>query len=469
MKFFKVTILSIIFTGLFTGLLYGQAAGESAGNAGLSAGKYAGKSAAWESRQASSSLSPLKLIEDSMLICGIDRASEDFLYAVERFKELEADFNEVYLEDESLTDEEKAELVLVFIHDNVLTSYSLNQSFIEKTLGSGLYNCVSASLLYVALAKSAGLDVRAQVTQDHCFVTFYSGAKKTDVETTNPYGFNPGVKKNISSSERHKSYVTVPKKYYSGRKEVSEKMLAALPARNLMSRYTDASRDDEAEELAIRRMEYLADSSDDEKADALNDYILCCRNHAVTLDRQKRSDEGLAILERVMDEYGARASLQKDYDDLYYNAMVTFYNSRDFEGGWDFIKKHSGGKYVSVDGFNKANDMMILGWNESFFDKVLNGKDNEFSDLSQKEKYLIAARAAEDGYKSNSSVRELKKYADVFYNNYAICVHNEFAAFANAGDYENARAVLEEGLKNFPGSSNLKKDLRNLEKALKGR
>ncbi|MBB5220024.1 hypothetical protein DYE49_09390 [Treponema rectale] len=402
------------------------------------------------------------LIEDSMTLCGVERDSSEFTAAIEDFELFTATLNETVTSDDSLSDEELAEIILTFVYDNVLRNYQLNQSFVDRAFSTGVYNCVSSSIIYAAFAKSAGLDVRAQVTKDHCFITLYTGTKKIDVETTNPYGFNPGVKKAVAKNANMTHYVTVPKRYYNGRKEVSTKMLASLPARNLMSSLTDRSMDEEAEELALRRMDYLSECSEAEKEEALNDYILCVRNHAVTLDRAGKPEQSLELLENLMDSYGVRRAISKDYDDFYYNAMARFYNNRDFEGGWAFIHRHDGGKYVSIEGFNKANDMMILGWNESFFDKILNSTEGKYAQMSQEERYLTAAKAAASAYKDNPSVRELKKYSDTFYRNYGVCVHNNFAELANAGKYEEARAVLELGLKNYPDSANLKRDLKSL-------
>lgn len=411
-------------------------------------------------------LLPHELIEDSMLLCGLEKSDENYLKALEKYKSLEKELNEVYLKDKNFSEKEKAEAVLTFMYEKVLYAYQINQSFIDKTFDSGIYNCVSSSIIYVALAKSAELDARAQLTKDHCFVTYYSSdlaLEKVDVETTNPYGFNPGVKKNISSSENSSRYVTVPKKYYSNRKEISLKHLATLPSRNLMSYYTESSKDIEAIELAERNMKYLEDSGKNEKEEALKDYILCTRNHAVSLNRKKLFDESLSVLEKLMDDYGKTSSLLKDYDDFFHNGLVFYFNERDFEGGKDFINRHKA-KYLSEQSFTKAESMMIAGSCELLFDQILNGKNNEYSLLSAKEKYLLAAQKALEFFNQYPYVKELKKYSDTFYNNYAVCVHNEFASYANNGDYEKAGEVLEEGLKNYPASNNLKKDLKSLER-----
>jgi hypothetical protein len=53
-----------------------------------------------------------------------------------------------------------------------------------------------------------------------------------------------------------------------------------------------------------------------------------------------------------------------------------------------------------------------------------------------------------------------------FYNNLIAILHNGFARYANAGDYETARAILIEGLKKFPEDRTLKKDLADIDKLI---
>ena len=89
------------------------------------------------------------------------------------------------------------------MYEKVIVAYKERQTRLNVMFADGSYNCVSSSLLYLALAKACGLDVRGQVTPNHAFCTLYvtdgsgGGKTKIDVETTNPYGFNPGVRRNV--------------------------------------------------------------------------------------------------------------------------------------------------------------------------------------------------------------------------------------------------------------------------------
>ena len=130
---------------------------------------------------------------------------------------------------------EFGEKILELMYENVLTKYDLLSTEIQVMLTAGKYNCVSASLLYLALATDCGLDARVQETEKHAFITLYlDDGQKIDVETTNPYGFNPGKKKELPQGNNSvsKKYVTVPKNYYSNRKEASKLKAISIIAKN---------------------------------------------------------------------------------------------------------------------------------------------------------------------------------------------------------------------------------------------
>ena len=61
---------------------------------------------------------------------------------------------------------------------------------------------------------------------------------------------------------------------------------------------------------------------------------------------------------------------------------------------------------------------------------------------------------------------KIKAMQNGFYNNLIATIHNNFAKLANAGNFESACTVLEEGLQKFPNDKSLKKDLADLQKII---
>ena len=91
-----------------------------------------------------------------------------------------------------------AERALTFLHRNLFTSYSVEQTRVDTALQTGVYNCVSSAVLYTIIARSVGLSVNGVRTADHAFCSILANGQQVDVETTNPWGFNPGAKKEFS-------------------------------------------------------------------------------------------------------------------------------------------------------------------------------------------------------------------------------------------------------------------------------
>ena len=93
-----------------------------------------------------------------------------------------------------------AERALTFLHKNLFTTYSVQQTRVDTALETGVYNCVSSAVLYLILARSVGLSVGGVRTADHAFCSVLVNGQQIDVETTNPFGFNPGAKKDFTDS-----------------------------------------------------------------------------------------------------------------------------------------------------------------------------------------------------------------------------------------------------------------------------
>ena len=157
-------------------------------------------------------LSGADILLFSILFEGEDLSGEEFEVFQEYYNDLLGKVRKGRTENEL----ENAELIMKVMYDNVLSNYSRRQTKLSVMFKTGNYNCVSSSLLFLALAKDCGLDARIQETSVHAFITVYTkDGQKFDVETTNPAGVNPGEKKMISqNSSGSKKYTIVPKTYY---------------------------------------------------------------------------------------------------------------------------------------------------------------------------------------------------------------------------------------------------------------
>ena len=62
---------------------------------------------------------------------------------------------------------ERAEAIHAFLHRRALKEYRADASHVAETLESGVYNCVSGSVLFVALAERQGLSAHAVQLPEH--------------------------------------------------------------------------------------------------------------------------------------------------------------------------------------------------------------------------------------------------------------------------------------------------------------
>ena len=125
---------------------------------------------------------------------------------------------------------EKGKKLLTFLHAGPMAKgYELKQSRLSTLLDTGKFNCVSSATLYNVLGRRLGLDVRAVVVPEHVFSVLYNGKKRTDVETTNPRGFNPSrVPLPTAQAKKRGGPVYIRESYPHDRREVGDLGLLAL-------------------------------------------------------------------------------------------------------------------------------------------------------------------------------------------------------------------------------------------------
>lgn len=437
----------------------------------------------------SSDIHSEELICAALLFSSCEENSRPFLDSLSVYKSLEAEVSsEAFLSQEEKV---RAESVLFLMYDKVLLRYRETASRADEMLLTGIYNCVSSSVLYYALASAARLRVSAQRTPEHsfCTVTFSDGTR-VDVETTNPMGFNPGKKKPAGGN----SYYVVPAKKYNGRHEISARQLAGLVARNLCSVSMNKNDYNTAVPLAAARMCFTESSQEEIPDDSRSDFFLVCSNYSVWLQRRREYENAVFWLERVFARWNGRAELRAQYDSAVFNSVAALCNSGKYSEADAFFALRA--EHVSPEIKQNAVTAIFLatvkGESDAMDDEraiqylsetlsamqAKNGANtkeyrqvqslleshwhSKITAVSKESGWLEATRVCAQAVNSLPSSAHLKTLHTQCLGNYDAQIHNEFARLANSGKTEEARAVLEKGLSEHPESKILSRDLKLL-------
>ena len=444
------------------------------------------------------SLSADEVFKLSLLFSECPLESDEGLRCLEQFARLK----EKVTADDFMRQEpeERGRAVLKLLYQDYLSSYDFNQTRTNVALQTGVYNCVSSALLYMAAAKAAGLEVRGQKTTEHAFCTVYvPGAKKGqlkkfDVETTNPYGFNPGSRETIENEDKIQGYYVVPKKYYANRQEVSDGVFVGLIAGNICSFCIEQNDYQKAVPLGAARYELVRAETSKAVNEVRRDFDVLASNYVNTdVDDAEVFSGYVDWFTGFIDRWGKTDFLQKNMDTALYNLLVLCLQQKDYTLAQTSFKKYK--PYVTQKQIATSQEILA----DIFFDSRLEGLSvqeqieiiNQAMALSQNQDEAFQNRAKlylenawlsilnecmniqeyEDGYKKSAQAlvglpqsSKIKKMQKSFYDNCIVIIHNKFAKIANAGDYDEARRILEEGLVKFPDDKTLKSDLTLLNK-----
>lgn len=379
----------------------------------------------------------------SILFEGEDLSAEDFEVFQEYYNDLLGKVRKGRTENEL----ENAELIMKVMYDNVLSNYSRRQTKLSVMFKTGNYNCVSSSLLFLALAKDCGLDARIQETSVHAFVTVYTkDGQKFDVETTNPAGVNPGEKKMISqNSSGSKKYTIVPKTYYSNRVEISDRKAVTLPAKNICAELSDKNEFEKGIPLAASVYEFVTK----EKAAVRKDYDAICANFAAYANQNRQYEAALKLLRAVMDHYGKSDLLVRNYNDIAYNAVAESCNINDFKNARNLLVSYN--YYLTEKTTQEIIDMIF----ES-------EKMEEIQDLMHQNKFLEAAKLADEALLRQSQNQQFKKAKSNSLYNHGVIVHNQVVPLLNNKEYKEALQILENALKDNPSNQMINDDIKKI-------
>ncbi len=127
------------------------------------------------------------LIEAALIASGVRDAAELADYT-ERYTTW---FNAVRpIVQKEGSEQRRAEALFEFMHRRILRGvYNARATEVTHPLDDGTYNCVSATVLYTALALDCGLNVRAVERPRHAMCILEASGEKLDIETTCPNWF----------------------------------------------------------------------------------------------------------------------------------------------------------------------------------------------------------------------------------------------------------------------------------------
>jgi hypothetical protein len=339
------------------------------------------------------------------------------------------------------------EALLSLAHERFLKRYVELESTLDAAVLDGRYNCVSSSVLYLLLAREAGLRPLGIVTTDHSFVALaLDDGRLIDVETTNRHGFDPGSKKEfLDSFGRTTGYAYVPPSDYKRRSQVSDRHLVGLIALN---RATLAERRADqlgALALAVDAHAYMDDET---SRQYLGDRA---HNVAATLLNAKRWDEALRFLGRVTEYYGPLA----DLDSLGMQARLALLADNVSALGRD----------EALAELERAYRAGVVSDSERV-EFILAIVSRAADELRRREGWLAAWTALAEAAGDYPAIAQLKGLAATARSNWVADTHNRFAAHFNARRYNEAEAVLKAGLAIAPEERLFIDDERALKSAL---
>lgn len=336
--------------------------------------------------------------------------------------------------------EERSDKILTFIYEKLLSKYDFYQTRVDLAMESGVYNCVSSAIIFMYFCKKAEIPVVAFECVRHALCAVFQDGKAVDVETTNPYGVNPGKKRGQNLSDGRTQYITVPAKDYSGRHQVDDRRVVAMVYCNRISQLQKKKQDAQTVGLAVDAYEVQGHS-----AVSRSELDICVGNASNILTKAEREGEAIAFLKKAEETFGPSQNWTKRIATNYYNLTL------------GKIKKDPLGEGLSSLEENKES---------------LSKKD--FDDLKEYA-YLTAAQAAANkrdwrgaiktalsGLAELPQSKRLAANKSVYEQNAAIDFHNEAADLFNSGDKAAALQKIKQGLEELPGNKILLNDLSKM-------
>ena len=439
------------------------------------------------------------LAEISLWASGADSSRLDRIHSLARSIQSSPEFPAL--------NRDRAEFILAYIHKNILKYYSIEQNSIDTVFFNGRYNCVSSAVLYLILCKSMGIDANGVMTRDHAFVTVVSDGESIDVETTNPYGFDPGSRREFHDQfGKLTGFAYVPARNYRERQTISPIELVSLILSNRISVLERANRFTEAVPLAADRAALLAGRTPAaargaEPAvsffeDPREVLLVRLLNYGASLLSAGREEDCLAWAALASPGYGDDERWQELMTAAVNNRITKYLRAGQRAEARAFLNARQAllnrANYDQLDAMlidsellDRVNKLSGAAEADSVIDAIAEARSKGSINASraselltyaiQKTAAILSAAPHRDwlaaiNYIENAIARfgpnrELEQSLRTYRSNRAADFHNRFAAAWNNNNRKEAVRILDEGLAEFPSDRQLLADRETVNKA----
>ena len=378
-------------------------------------------------------------------------------------------------------DRSKAEAILGLMYKKTLSRYSEFQTQIDTALVTGDYNCVSSAVIFYYLAKTAGLKVEGVETPNHAFCTVEIDGRKTDVETTNPYGFDPGSKKELAAQKAaQKAYVIVSQTKYQHRKPIDERRLLALVYENRIALLEKNGNYEQAVGL-------VADAWQLQNKTVPIEYMAkIFLNYALSLSASGNDAAGIAFIQKVSPIWGDYAGYQNYTASAVGKMVNALMKKNDYPGSFQLLSSYK--DRLDPQSYTKMNRGITVNYLHYTIDSLpldkslaklaasrysLDSADyeklatyaysREADRISKSGAWLEAVQVLDEGLKILPGQSKLLQQKKIYRENYAVEVHNRAVDAYNAKNFDGLKSLLQNGLTAIPESELLRNDLKMIE------
>jgi hypothetical protein len=413
-----------------------------------------------------------------------------------------------------VSDREKAEYILGFMHKNFLKSYSLTQTRVDTIFSNGRFNCVSSAVLYMILCTSAGIYTSGVITKEHAFITVHIGELDVDVETTNPYGFDPGSRKDYNDRfGRVTGFAYVPARNYRDRQTINQIELISVIMNNRIGELEKSNKFAESVPIAADRAALLTGNSLSARTsanspgaiftDPQKDLLDRLLNFGSALLRAGKEDDCLRWAETAFPLYPDDERWQEIILAAANNRLMKYTKAGKLEDARVFLagKKTllSQANYAALDSTlsdielaqidkelaQKINSIKTAAEGEAVINAINQARSN--SKVSEKRvgemltaaiqktaealsaaparDWRTAAKYMETAIASFGTNREFEKALQIYRSNIAADYHNRFVKAWNSKNIDEAEGILKDGLLEFPDDRQLLADMEMVNKS----